>query len=240
MARLRSLYLASCVPTEELGQSASVHREPLRWRWRLAPRGDGTTKNSYFETCGGRGDVRLHGGAGDVGVPGSDSGPDDVMIVVAIVEGAGELLDAADRDDEEVGEVPHPLAEVCHQPGVRHPVDDQVIFAIAEAIIARSLLGVIELLEIGDALPCVVELGELGVGSSCGRGGSDLTFETTEEVEEIPDFLRGVGGDPAAALRDDLDDPGGLEPAHGVHDRLLAHPEFRLYFLDRDPGADRV
>src|SRR5262249_23148991 len=56
----------------------------------------------------------------------------------------------------------------------------------------------------------------------------------------IPDLLRGVGGDPAAALRDDLDEPGDLEPAHGLHNRLLAHPELCLHLLDRNPGSDRV
>jgi hypothetical protein len=162
------------------------------------------------------------------------------VVVVSIVEGAGEPLNAADRGDEEVGEVPHLLAEVCHQPGVRHPVQDQVVLAIAQPISARPFAGVIEPVEIGDALPGVVELDQLGVRSSYRRGGSDLTFEAAEEVEEVLNLLRRVGGHPAAALRHDLDDPGGLEPAHGVHDRLLAHPELRLHVLDRDPGADRV
>jgi hypothetical protein len=119
-------------------------------------------------------------------------------------------------------------------------VDDQVVLAIEVAIPACPFCGVGKLLQIGDALPRVVEIGELGVRSPFGRRGGDLAFEPAEEVEEIPDLLRGVGGDPAAALRDDLDEPGDLEPAHGLHDRLLAHPELRLHLLDRNPGSDRV
>jgi hypothetical protein len=71
-----------------------------------------------------------------------------------------------------------------------------VVLAIEQAVPARPFLRVVELLEIGDALPRVVELGELGVRSPGGRRGGDLAFEPAEEVEEIPDLLRGVGGDP--------------------------------------------
>ena len=71
-----------------------------------------------------------------------------------------------------------------------------MVLAIEDAVFVRPLLRVVKLLEIGDALPCVVEFDELGVRSPCGRCGSDLTFESTEEVEEVPDLLRGVVGRP--------------------------------------------
>jgi hypothetical protein len=39
--------------------------------------------------------VRLHGGPGDVGILGPDGDPDDIVLVVAVVEGAAdEVLDA--------------------------------------------------------------------------------------------------------------------------------------------------
>ena len=69
---------------------------------------------------------------------------------------------------------------------MRHPVDDQMELPIEQAVFARPLFRVVKLVEIGDALPCVVEFDELGVRSSCGRCGSDLSFESTEEVEEVP------------------------------------------------------
>jgi hypothetical protein len=83
---------------------------------------------------------------------------------------------------------------------MRHPVEDQVVLAIAQAISARPFLGVIEPLEIRDALPYAVELGELGIRSSYGRGGSDLAFEATEEVEEVPDLREIESGDVSMKL----------------------------------------
>src|ERR1700752_996689 len=119
-------------------------------------------------------------------------------------------------------------------------MDGQVVVAIQHAVFARPFLRVVKFLEIGDAPPRVVELDELGVRPPRGRRGGDLTFESPEEVEEILDLLRGVVRDTAATLWDDLDDPDRLEPTHGVHDRLLAHPELSLHLLDLDPRSDRV
>jgi hypothetical protein len=65
---------------------------------------------------------------------------------------------------------------------VRHPVQDEVVLAVAQAISARPFAGVIEPVEIGDVLPGVVERDELGVRSSFRPGGRDLTIETAEEV----------------------------------------------------------
>ena len=163
----------------------------------------------------------LHGDAGDLAVARTDGAANDVVVVVAVREGVGKVLGATDGVDEEVAHVPHAFAELGHDAGVSHVVDDQVEVPVEEPIPAGAGRGVGALLEVGDALPSGVELAELCVGPSKGGSGSDLALETAEQVEEVEDLLRGVARHPAATLRHDLDDADGLEAPHGVHDGLL-------------------
>ena len=132
---------------------------------------------------------RLHGHAGNLAVARADGAADDVVVVVAVGDGVGEVLGAADGVDEEVAHVPHAFAELRHHAAVGHVVDDEVELAVEEAVAAGAGGGVCAVLEVGDALPGGVELGELCVGASKGGGSGDLALEPAEEVEEVEDLL---------------------------------------------------
>jgi hypothetical protein len=170
-------------------------------------------------------DVPLHLRAGGGGVAIHQGAVDGLVVGVSGVERAAERLGGADGVDQEVAEVPHPQAHVLDHIRPRHAVDEAVELAVEHPVAVCPGLGVVLVAQPADAGVHVVQVRQVGISAATGCDTGDRTLEGGEQREEVADLLRVVARHSAADLRDDLDQPVGLQPAQGVHDRLLADPQ---------------